>query len=125
MVSSILQNNQTTRDNIGRQDTTRTPLFKKFSEKINLEEGPTIIVKSQQVNGTGVDVFILGNADYGVLGTNKLGNTEYPNGLSTNLSDRLAVINPQNKFHEHFKFDINIDMENTTATVDLVNNKIK
>ena len=116
-----LMDAQQTKDSIGRQDTTRTPLFLKFGENVGIEEGPTRIVRTSRLTG-GTDVFILGNVNYAVLGTNKLGNT---GGTYSAVWELERVINPDNEYHERFKFNEYIDMGQTTATLDLVTNKVK
>ena len=78
---------QQVRDELGNEDTTNF-IFKRFSEKINVTQGPIVIESRNTTSDTiwGVftwgqsdwdgdygSIFILGDGTLGVLGSNKLG----------------------------------------------------
>lgn len=86
-----------------------------FKENLIVEDSP-LKVSTRTVSGN--DLFIMTDDNYGVLGTNKLGDTD----LDTEVLQR--VVNTNNIYHEHFRDLDYIDTTNTTATIDLINHKI-
>lgn len=102
---------QQTRDNIGNLDDTRSlVLLGPLNENVVVEEGPTQLTK----NNVGSS-FVLGLATNAVLGTTVLGETDYV------VGEVMRVVNPNNIFHEHFRFDDFEDSTNGTGTLDTTN----
>jgi len=113
---------QQVRDELGTEDTTNY-IFKRFSEKFNLSQGPTI----RQTRDVGDDtiwgqftwgeaewdgsygsLFILGSSTYGVLGQNTLGDE---------LGELVIelVRNPNQMFIDKYDITFFTDSTNTTA----------
>lgn len=95
-----------TRDNLGSQDENKNLVFLgPYYENLGVEEGPTQL-KTRNI-GT---AFILGHANNGVLGTSALG-------IGTMTAWTInKVVNPNNIFHEHFRFSDFNDTNNTTGS---------
>lgn len=102
---------QTTRDNIGNPDSTKDIiLLGPFQERIVVEEGPTILSRSNIG-----DSFVLGIVTNAILGTTVLGEVNFVSGLIE------RVVNPNNTFHEHFRFSNFNDTSNTTGAFSTTN----
>jgi len=103
MVLDLYNSHRETRDNLGNQDENKNLiLLGPYKETIGTELGPTQIT----ISNIG-DAFILGHVTNGILGTSMLGATNY--GSPT----VVRVVNPNNIFHEHFRFS---DFNDTTVT---------
>jgi len=113
---------QQSRDELGTEDATNY-IFKRFSEKFNITQGPIV----QQVRDVGDDtiwgqftwgesewdntygsLFILGSATYGVLGQNTLGDE---------IGDLVveSVKNPNSVFVDKYDVTFFTDTDRTTA----------
>ena len=100
-----------TRDNLGSQDENKNIiLIGPFTEKIGVEEGPTILKKRDV--GT---AFIWGHTDNGIWGTSAWG------GGTIEAFSIQRVVNPNNTFHEHFRFSDLNDTTNTTGSFSTTN----
>jgi len=105
---------QDTKDNIGASDTTRNILFLRNKETVFLEENSTII-KTNTIGHS----FVLGHSVNGVLGSPALG----VDGIQVALGDQnrtltlVRVVNPDNKFREHFR-DVTFKDTDETNTAD-------
>ena len=102
---------QETKDNLGHADETRSlVLIPPFTENIFIEEGPTQL-KTRDI----ADAFVLGLASNATLGVNALGED------SIGALILRRVVNPNNTFHEHFRFSDFNDTTNTTGTFSTTN----
>jgi len=111
-MANIYELNQSTKDNIGTPDDTKSIiLVTVLPEYINIEEGPTKVNKKTY---SGADGFILNHAVYGVLGTATLGEP-------TNTTTLHGVVNPKNTFHEHYRYTTYNDTTVTTGSFDTTN----
>lgn len=89
-----------------------------FIEELKLEEGACIIKKRAFDVGGGDAPFVLGDAEFGVLGTSKLGAGD------TSTYVIVRVHNPNNIYIERFYDTTFEDSTNTTSDWDTTNNQL-
>lgn len=107
----ILDAHRETRDNLGNQDENKNlVLLGPYKENAGTEMGPTQL-RTRDV-GT---AFILGLSTNAILGTSELG--------EGTLGDWVVnkVVNPNNVFHEHFRFTTYNDTTKTTGNFNTTN----
>lgn len=106
------------KDQLGRNPDTFPLLNANYSETIAIEEGPTRI----SVTGLGSS-WIVGSTTNGIVGENTntaSGTQQVVGGIGNYIVQR--VVNPFNRFTEHFRDTDYVDTGNTTATVDTTTN---
>lgn len=107
MALDLYDSHRETRDNLGSMDENKNiVLMGIFKETLGIEMGPTALKKRNIV-----DAFALGIATNAILGITELGEDNIES-----LSFQ-RVVNPNNIFHEHFRFNTFVDT--TTSTGDL------
>lgn len=110
-MANLFDIHRETRDNLGNQDENKNLiLLGPFNENVGTEMGPTQ-ARSRDI-GT---AFIIGHPDNGILGISALGE-----GTMTAWAIQ-RVVNPNNVFHEHFRFSNFDDTTKTTGTFSTTN----
>lgn len=103
------------KDQLGKNPTTFPLLNANYSETVAVEEGPTRVSTNTLGEAT-----IVGSSTNGIVGTNTgtvSGNQQVVGGSGrTETVER--VVNPFNRFVEHFRDTEYVDTSNTTATID-------
>jgi len=93
----------------------RNFVFRRFSENLSVKQGPTII-NDRQIGGT--NLFILGNIEYGILGTGKLGENDM--GAWTNM----CIVNPNDTWIEMIRDTTFNDTSLSTGDWDISNYRL-
>jgi len=101
-----------TKNALGIGDNTRQIVFKRVSEKVQLEENSTVVEFD-----TYGDSWIVGSSTNGIVGANTStqGGGQQVVGSSGRVNTVLSVVNINNKFREYFKDTSFEDTSTTTA----------
>lgn len=106
-------------DQLGRNPDTFPLLNANYQATVEIEEGPSRLITS-----TLGESWIVGSSTNGIFGANTstVSGSQQVVGSSGRVDTLRSVVNPFNRFTEHFRDEEYVDSGNTTASVDTSTN---